>query len=126
MECKLYIGGCHCGAVRFEAHAPMKPKVVVCNCSICTMKQYQHLIVPQTDFKLLSGLESLTTYTFGTHTAKHMFCSKCGVQSFYYPRSDPDGVSINVHCLDAGQMEEPLNITYFDGKNWDEAIKHYK
>ncbi|PIO61116.1 hypothetical protein TELCIR_17369, partial [Teladorsagia circumcincta] len=38
------------------------------------------------------GEEYLTTYTFNTHRAKHKFCSICGVQSFYVPRSNPDSI----------------------------------
>ena len=39
----------------------------------------------------MQGQDKLTTYTFNTGKAKHTFCSICGVQSFYTPRSNPDG-----------------------------------
>ena len=55
------------------------------------MKQNLHFVVPSRAFKLLSGNESLSSYTFNTHQAKHLFCSTCGVQSFYVPRSNPNG-----------------------------------
>jgi hypothetical protein len=54
-------------------------------------KQNKHFIVPHSRFNLMQGSEALTTYTFNTHQAKHVFCKICGVQSFYQPRSNPDG-----------------------------------
>lgn len=111
-------GGCHCGRVRFEVLAPAKLLVSECNCSICSKVGYQHLVVPADRFKLVSGSEVLTTYTFNTHTAKHLFCSVCGVKSFYVPRSHPDGFSVNARCLDAGTVEE-ITIRQFDGQHWE-------
>jgi hypothetical protein len=111
-------GGCHCGRVRFEVLAPEALEVDECNCSICRMSAYLHLIVPADRFKLLSGGEALKTYTFNTGTAKHLFCSFCGVKSFYVPRSNPDGFSVNARCLDDGTMRI-VNITSIDGRNWE-------
>lgn len=61
----------------------------------------------------------LTTYTFNTGAAKHRFCRRCGVKSFYTPRSHPDGISVNVHCLDPDTVEK-VTVTPFDGKNWEQ------
>lgn len=63
----------------------------------------------------------LTCYTFGTHRAKHTFCKICGVQSFYTPRSNPDGKGIAVHCLDNGTVES-VSVTTFDGQNWEQSM----
>ena len=82
-----HTGGCHCGRVRFEVTAPARLQVSDCNCSICSKSGYLHLIVPKSRFKLLSGEDWLTTYEFNTRTAKHLFCSACGIKSFYVPRS---------------------------------------
>jgi centromere protein V len=117
-------GGCHCGRVRFEIHAPARIEVKDCNCSICAKSGYLHLIVPKSQFKLLSGSEALTTYEFNTGTAKHLFCSFCGVKSFYVPRSHPDGYSVNARCLDAGTVEE-LTIVPYDGRNWEKARQRH-
>src|ERR1700679_2167344 len=112
-------GGCHCGRVRFEVEAPAKIEVADCNCSVCNKVGYLHLIVPAERFKLISGRDSLTTYTFNTGVAKHHFCSVCGVKSFYVPRSHPDGISVNARCLDAGTIES-MSVSPFNGKNWDQ------
>jgi hypothetical protein len=90
-------GGCHCGRVRFRVTADLS-RVTVCNCSICNKKGFLHLIVAPEQFELLSGADALTTYRFNTGTAKHTFCSTCGIHAFYVPRSDPDKIDVNVRC----------------------------
>jgi hypothetical protein len=115
-------GGCHCGRVRFEVEAPARIEVADCNCSVCSKTGYLHLIVPASRFKLISGGDSLTTYTFNTGVAKHHFCSACGVKSFYVPRSHPDGISVNARCIDAGTIES-MTVSPFDGREW-EAARH--
>ena len=111
-------GGCHCGAVRFAAEVPAAVEVLDCNCSICAATGFRHLIVPHGDFRLLSGAEALTSYRFGTDAANHLFCSVCGIKSFYQPRSHPDSWSVNANCLD-----EPVELAVepFDGANWEQA-----
>lgn len=113
-------GGCHCGRVRFEVDAPADIAALDCNCSICRMSGFLHLIVPATRFRLLSGADALGEYTFNTGAAKHRFCRYCGIKSFYIPRSHPDGVDVNVRCLDAGSLAT-VQVTAFDDADRDAA-----
>ena len=113
----IYQGSCHCKAVRFEIEAPKVIEADRCNCSICSKTGFLHLILPLSKFTLLSGEDMLTSYRFNTGVAQHTFCSKCGIKPFYIPRSNPDGIDINVNCLDT--QPEAINITEFDGKNWE-------
>jgi hypothetical protein len=113
-----HTGGCHCGRVRFEVIAPENIQVSECNCSMCSKAGYLHLFVSAERFKLLSGSDVLTTYSFNTHTAKHLFCSVCGVKSFYVPRSHPDGFSVNARCLDAGTVKE-MTVDQVNGREWE-------
>ena len=113
-------GGCHCRRVRFEVDAPAAPEVLECNCSICTMTGFLHLIVPAARFRLLSGADDLVKYTFNTGAAKHLFCRHCGIKSFYVPRSHPDGFSVNGRCLDAGTVSF-FHITPFDDNDREAA-----
>ena len=106
-------GGCHCGAVAFEVDAPARVTASECNCSICRMSGYLHLIVPRSRFHLLQGADELTEYKFNTGTARHLFCGRCGVKSFYVPRSNPDGYSVNVRCLDPATIEH-VEVRLFD------------
>ena len=115
-----HTGGCHCRKVRFEVYTPDEIVVSDCNCSICRMAGYLHLIVPKSNFSLLQGTADLATYTFNTGVAQHYFCSGCGIKSFYVPRSHPDGISVNARCMDDfGTLD--MKIEAFDGQNWETA-----
>ncbi|HVS13185.1 MAG TPA: GFA family protein [Thermoanaerobaculia bacterium] len=120
-ELVIHRGGCHCGRVRFEVEIPKAPRIERCNCSICEKSGYLHLIVPAARFRLLSGADALTEYRFHTVTARHLFCSVCGIKPFYVPRSHPDGYSVNARCLD-GDPLAGAEVHGFDGRNWERAI----
>jgi hypothetical protein len=122
----VHRGGCHCGRVRFEVDAPAVIAALDCNCSICRMSGFLHLIVPAMRFRLLAGADALSEYTFNTGTAKHRFCRHCGIKSFYVPRSNPDGFDVNVHCLDPATIER-IDVALFDDTRREQseaAIAH--
>ena len=114
----IYRGSCHCGAVHFEVEAPEDVEVERCNCSICRRSGYLHLIVPRRNFRLLSGEDALQTYTFNSGVARHTFCRTCGIKPFYTPRSNPDGVDVNLNCLDSPPAL--VRVVEFDGRNWEQ------
>ncbi len=111
----VHRGGCHCGAVRFEVDAPAAIDVLECNCSICRATGYLHLILPRSRMRLLAGEGALREYKFNTGAARHFFCATCGIKSFYVPRSNPDGYSVNARCLD------PASITVLTVRQFDDA-----
>ncbi|MBC6906656.1 GFA family protein [Saccharophagus sp. K07] len=114
----VHTGSCHCGAIAIEVDAPAEIEVHECNCSMCERTGFLHLIVPKQNFRLLRGQEFITTYTFNTRVAQHYFCKVCGCKPFYIPRSNPDGFSVNVRCLDKKFIEK-MTIIPFDGQNWE-------
>jgi len=119
-----YTGGCHCRRVRFEVDAPAAHgmlDVLDCNCSICRMSGFLHLIVPAACFRLLHGAEALADYRFNTGTARHRFCRHCGIKSFYVPRSHPDGYSVNARCLDGVSLAS-LRVLPFDDGDRDASM----
>ncbi|KAL5200843.1 hypothetical protein ABZP36_035197 [Zizania latifolia] len=119
-EAVVHSGGCHCRRVRWRAEAPASVVAWICNCSNCSMRGNTHFVVPAARFSLEPGAdEFITTYTFGTHTAKHTFCKVCGITSFYRPRSNPDGVAITVACVDPGTLAH-VEYRHADGRNWEE------
>lgn len=111
-------GGCHCGGVRFEVELPDVVEAQLCNCSVCEKTGFVHIITPQSRFRLTNGQDRLATYTFNTGVAEHLFCSTCGIKSFYRPRSNPDGWSVNARCLDDPDSLD-IRIEAFDGRNWE-------
>jgi hypothetical protein len=120
MPLTTHHGGCHCGRVRFEVDAPPRIEALDCNCSLCAKAGFLHLIVPRSRFRLLRGEDTLTTYTFNTGVAQHRFCRVCGIKSWYVPRSNPDGIDVNVRCLDPATIES-LTVRPFDGQRWEES-----
>jgi len=102
----------------FRAALPDVVAAQTCTCSICEMTGFIHVIVPESRFELTKGRDALSAYTFNTGVAQHLFCKVCGVKSFYRPRSNPDGWSVNARCLDAA-TQPALTLSEFDGRNWE-------
>ena len=115
-----YEGGCHCGAVRFRVDVE-DHRAVTCNCSMCSMKGFLHVIVPPERFAILRGEDAIAVYTFNTRTAKHMFCKTCGIHPFYRPRSHPNDWDVNALCLDDGAAAR-FRVERFDGANWEASV----
>jgi hypothetical protein len=67
---------------------------------------------------------AISTYTFNTGVAKHLFCPKCGIKAFYVPRSNPDGYSVNLRCLDDPDDFTEVKIVPFNGRSDWEGQAH--
>jgi hypothetical protein len=65
---------------------------------------------------------ALTEYRFNTGVARHVFCSVCGVQAFYHPRSNPDGVGVTLACVQPFSQVESYEVRSFDGGNWEKNL----
>jgi len=115
-------GGCHCGAVRWNFRAPPTLTAVACDCSIDRLRAGPFVIVPQGAFELGKGSkEALTEYRFNTEKAMHLFCSRCGVTSFYRPRSNPDCVSVLAPAIDPGTVAS-VSVSEFKGSDWEASF----
>lgn len=116
-QTRRYTGGCHCGKVRYDVSLELGP-VLDCNCSICAKHGFLWAYTTSDKFTLLSGADVLTEYRFGSGGIRHVFCSRCGVESFADgpdPKSGKLVVGINVRCLD-GIDVSALELQHFDGK----------
>jgi len=114
-------GGCHCGRVRYSVSTEPDIAADGCNCSICRMSGFMHLLVARNDFRLLEGEAELVEYQFNSGIARHYFCRNCGIKSFYVPRSHPHGISVNVNCLDRDGIKS-VTVTPFDGEDWEKNV----
>ena len=117
-----YTGGCHCGAVRYEADMDLSKGTLRCNCSICSKSRAWLVGIGSDDFRLLKGQEMLGDYQFGRKNIHHLFCKTCGVKSFGRGKVGPDGkgmVAIMLSCVDGLSDAElaALPITYVDGRH---------
>tara|TARA_B100001123_G_C15049037_1_gene922790 strand:- start:216 stop:581 length:366 start_codon:yes stop_codon:yes gene_type:complete len=109
---------CHCGSVEAEVNVPEKfEKVIKCNCSICKRKGFVMTFVGPDDLKITKGKENLKLYQFHTNTAKHYFCSKCGIHTHARPRSNPKIHMINIACLEGIDPFSFDNVSVNDGNN---------
>ncbi len=82
---------------------------------------FLHLIVRAAGFRLLSGEDALAEYRFNTGASRYLFCRRCGIKSFYVPRSHPDGISVNARCLDDVDLRS-LTVVAFDDDNREAAM----
>jgi hypothetical protein len=112
-----YKGSCHCGQIAFEVDGEIA-QLTDCNCSICSRKGSLLWFVPRQQFRLLTPVENLSTYTFNKHVIQHRFCARCGVNPFA-EADDPSGKSfaaINVRCLEDFDFSS-IPISHFDGRS---------
>ena len=111
-------GKCHCGAIRFSYQAEKISKGIRCNCSICVRKgalMTTEAIAPE-DITIDIEEGALGLYEFGTKTAKHYFCKKCGIYTFHQTLRQPGFYKANIGCLE-GVDSSALEVINFDGKN---------
>jgi len=110
----LYLGSCHCGAVRFEVVAD-PVEMTTCDCTLCVKKNALMIRVPETALRITDGEDMLATYQWNTGRAKHHFCRRCGIYTFHRKRIDPRSFGINVFCLEDFDISKvPVRAT--DGK----------
>jgi hypothetical protein len=120
---KKHLGGCHCGAVRFQVEVDVGEGATRCNCSICTRVGAAAKLVKPNAFELLSGENELAQYEWGYKISRRFFCKTCGIHCFargHLPEVGGDYVSVNFNCLDDLDVSE-LTIVHWDGRhdNWD-------
>lgn len=118
-----HTGSCHCGAVVVEVEAPEQLEAYECNCSMCRRTGFLHLIVAASALRIIRGMDALAIYTFNTGVAQHYFCKVCGCRPYYVPRSNPDGFSVNVRCLNESTIRS-VTVKSFDGKHWEEHAQN--
>lgn len=108
---KTFKGACHCGAVQFEIDTDLA-ELTTCDCSICIKKNALMIKVHESEMRITSGQDALTTYQFHSHTASHYFCKVCGIYPFHRKRVSPDYFGVNVHCLESFETKNiPVRAT---------------
>ena len=96
----IYFGSCHCNSVKFKLETNLD-KVAQCNCSFCKRRGAKLALEKKDAIEITEGEENLTSYQFNTKVAKHHFCKKCGIQVYSNRRFDPNGIGVNLGCIDA-------------------------
>jgi len=114
----VHKASCHCKAVQFELHLPdgfKDPRR--CDCSMYRMRGAIAASVSLEGLKIVQGQDKLTLYQFNTMTAKHYFCSICGIYTHHQRRSNPNQFGFNVACLEGVNPYELKNVPIMDGIN---------
>ncbi|ELV8726031.1 GFA family protein [Vibrio fluvialis] len=109
---------CHCGAVELELSLPdgiVDPRR--CDCSICRRKGAIVASVTLDAIRIVKGQEALRLYQFNTQTAKHYFCSVCGIYTHHQRRSNPHQYGYNVGCLEGVNPFDLGDVVMNDGVN---------
>ena len=120
MEIKpVHKGSCHCGRVEFEVNLPngFTEPPYRCNCSFCRRRGAIAVGVPLTHLKVIKGEAFLTQYQFKSNTAKHYFCSVCGIYTHHQRRSDSTTYGFNLGCLEGVNPFELEDVIVYDGIN---------
>lgn len=111
-------GACHCGAVRFRVRLSDGLRSARrCTCSYCRMRGAIAVSADLDAIEILAGADMLSLYQFGTMTAKHHFCSRCGIYTHHQRRSNPRQYGINLACLDGLSPFDFAEVPVNDGVN---------
>lgn len=108
---------CHCGAVELTADCPRGIAGSRCTCSFCKRRQAAAVTATSASVKIIKGIDALSTYSFGTHTAQHYFCKTCGIYTHHQRRIDPSQTGINLGCIDGAHPVDQEPIPWTDGIN---------
>ena len=101
-------GACHCGGVRFTARLTDGLRSARrCTCSYCRMRGAIAVSADLDGINITQGSESLTVYQFNTNTAKHYFCSRCGIYTHHQRRSNPS----NTVSMSHASGDEPVRFS---------------
>lgn len=57
--------------------------------------------------------------------SQHLFCRVCGIKSFYVPRSNPDGFSVNVRCLTPDTVRS-VTTRQFEDRDRERSEAHIR
>lgn len=114
----VHEASCHCGAVRLRLNLPdgiVDPRR--CDCSMCRRRGAIVASVPLGGLEVVAGADLLGVYQFNTMTAKHFFCTRCGIYTHHQRRSNPEEYGYNVGCLEGVNPFDLETVPVRDGIN---------
>ena len=115
---KIHNAACHCGEVEFTVRLSDEFKTIRrCTCSYCSMRGAVAVSAQLTDISITKGEEKLSEYQFNSATAKHFFCSNCGIYTHHQRRSNPQQYGVNVACIEGVSPFDFEEVVVYDGVN---------
>ncbi len=109
-------GACHCGTVQFRVKLTDGLRTARrCTCSYCRMRGAVAVSAELDGIVIDAGADALSCYQFNTGTAKHYFCSRCGIYTHHQRRSNPNQYGINAACLEGISPFDFEEVVVLDG-----------
>ncbi|MCC1494344.1 GFA family protein [Cognatishimia sp. F0-27] len=109
---------CHCGAVELSVTLSDGFNTARrCDCSFCRRRGAPAVSAPLNGVAVIRGADALTLYSFGTHTAQHHFCARCGIYMFHKRRSNPNEFGVNLYALEGVLPQDVEPVPWVDGIN---------
>jgi hypothetical protein len=106
MQRKPLVGGCLCGALRYEAHDPIDAGY--CHCRLCQRSSGAPVLawagIPIARFSYATGTPA--SYRSSSHGVRD-FCARCGTQIAFRDTDSATRVDVNVATLDDPGAIEP-------------------
>ena len=123
------LGGCLCGAIRYEAERPFK-SVSVCHCRSCRLASgaptVSWFVLPRSRFRWLQGAPRLFA---SSPPVQRGFCDRCGTQLTYQHRDAPGDIEITTLSLDEPSQVQPTREIWLSERvAWvpvDPLLEHY-
>ncbi|UCX06722.1 GFA family protein [Shewanella glacialimarina] len=119
----MYQGKCLCGEVNITIKGKISD-IIHCHCSLCRKNSGTAFatngFINAADFDILSGRNSLSTFTFKPGRNRH-FCSHCGSPVYSSNEQDPQRYRIRLGILDTDIIERPISHNFVSSKaNWED------
>lgn len=96
----LHQGGCQCGALRYQFHAPLRD-IAHCHCSVCRRSTGGILVtwitVPLAAFTWLRGEPARFA---SSPTCERCFCPGCGAHLALFTTLSPQTLDVTIATLD--------------------------
>ena len=110
---------CHCGAVELRLTLPPDGLSGAhrCDYSFCRRRAAPNVSVPLGALEVVKGADKLTLYQWNTRTARHWFCSVCGIYTHHRRRSNPNEYGVNIGCIEGVNPADLEPLPWLDGTN---------
>jgi len=113
-----HAASCHCGSVTFNVQLTDEFNTIRrCSCSYCRMRGAIAVSANLDGLEFTRGEKTLTLYQFNTNTARHYFCSTCGIYTHHQRRSNPNEFGVNVACIEGMSPFDFEEVKVLDGVN---------
>jgi hypothetical protein len=104
---------CHCGAVELAISEKIDLDAAYrCDCSYCARRGAVMYAIAKSHVRVVKGQDMLSIYQWGTQTAKHYFCMRCGIYTHHRRFVDPSQFGLNVAAIEGINPRDLANVRW--------------